>query len=92
MPQATQTKRRDVDAVSIVRLWKSAVRSVFRHGNIHRPAVEPNGVDLIAAGRDELPRHPRQLAGLDVEGLADALQQAAGGFFRAIHTHALLAP
>jgi len=52
---------------------------LFRHGHINRSAVELCGIRLNAVGRDELTLHPRQPAGVDGEGLADAVQQAEGG-------------
>ena len=50
--------------------------------HIHRPAAQPNLIHLIALRRVQPPRHPRLLAGGEVEGFADVVQEAAGGFFR----------
>lgn len=41
---------------------------VFGYGHEHRPAVDPHGITLIAIWRDELPRHPCQRVGSEVEG------------------------
>src|SRR6266849_2418460 len=73
-----------IDLRSTQTTTQSSGRLVFRYGHVHSSAVDPNGIDLTAVRRDELPRHACQLVGIDVHGFADAVQKAAGVLF-AVH-------
>jgi len=64
-------------------------RLVFRYGHEHRSAVDLYGIDLNAIRRDEPSCHMRQIVGVDIEGLGDAFQKAAGHPFLAIHVVSL---
>ena len=69
----------------------AGLRLVFRYGHEHRSAVDLYGINLIAMGREELPRHTPQLVGVEIRGFADAVQKAAwGDLLSAIHV--FLAP